>query len=215
MTLIRCWEYMKCERQPGGAMVGELGACAGASCPHSECWLIAGTLCNSEVQGTYAQKYESCIICKYYNRMQEYPAKRPQTSFFLFGQYLCRQGLITHDQSIQARSLQLRNNQKIGVLATSRDMLTHDQIHIILIIQEEMPKKFGEVAVELGYLTEARAKDLVLEQEGNYLFFGEALMQLGALNEQTMVQHLKTFNTIKLQKQSEQNKNRSHSAENT
>ena len=206
---------MKCERQPGGAMTEELGACRGAFCPHSECWLIAGTLCNSEVQGTYAQKYESCIICKYFNRMQEHHTKRPRPSFFLFGQYLCRQGLIAHDQSIQARSLQLRNNQKIGVLAKSRDMLTHDQILRILIIQEEMPKKFGEVAVELGYLTEARTKDLVLEQEGNYLFFGEALIQLGALNEQTMVQHLKTFNTIKLQKQPEQDKNRSHSAENT
>jgi len=195
---------MKCERQPGGAMVQELGICPGASSPHTECWLISGTLCNSEVQGTYAQKYESCLICDYYNKMQEYNTKKPRTGFFLFGQYLCRQGLITNGQVSQARSLQIKNNQKIGLLAKNRGMLTNDQIQRILIIQEETLKKFGELAVELGYLNEAQIKDLVREQEDTYLFFGEALIQLGALDEQTMLQHLKAYNTIKLQKQLDQ-----------
>lgn len=215
MKHIRCWEYKKCGRQPGGASAGQQGICPGATFVQTECWLLAGTLCDGEVQGTYAQKYESCIICDYYNRMQEYNTKRPRTSFFLFGQYLCSHGLITNDHVIQARSLQLRHNQKIGVIAKNKDILTDDQIRRILIIQEETLKKFGELAVELGFLSEAQIDELVLEQEDNYLFFGEALIQLGVLSEGEMFNHLKVYNAEKIQKQIEMEKNRSRLADNS
>jgi hypothetical protein len=29
------------------------------------CWVIAGTLCQGEVQGTYARKIKSCLECKF------------------------------------------------------------------------------------------------------------------------------------------------------
>ncbi len=201
MKQIRCWEYMKCGRQPGGRRVEQLGKCPAASFTQTECWLIAGTLCNGEVQGTYAQKYETCIVCDYYNKMQEYKAKRPRSGFLLFGQYLCNQGIITNDQIIQARSLQIRNNQKIGVLAKNRGLLTDEEIQRIMIIQEETLKRFGVLAVELGFLSDSQVSELVLEQEDNYLFFGEALVQLGAITQEEMCRHLKTFNMVKFGKQ--------------
>jgi hypothetical protein len=192
----------------GGARIHEHGPCPGALSPDVHCWLVAGTMCSGNVEGTFALKYESCIICDYYNKMQESIAKQPRTGSSLFGQYLYRQGLATHDQVIQARSLQVRQNQKIGVLAKKRGMLTDEHVQRILIIQEERLSKFGELAVELGYLTEGQVKELILEQEDNYLFFGEALVQLGVMTETAMFAHLKAFNTIRLQKQLEQEKHR-------
>jgi len=30
------------------------------------CWVIAGTMCDGTVQGTFAQKYKSCAQCNFY-----------------------------------------------------------------------------------------------------------------------------------------------------
>jgi len=205
---ITCWEYKKCGRQPDGPQAEELGVCPAAALIQTECWLIPGTQCNGEVQLTITEKFETCIICDYYNKMQEYNTKRPRARFYLFGQYLCSLGLITDDQIIRARSLQLRHNQKIGVLAKNRGMLTDEQIQRVLIIQEETLKSFGDLAIELGYLSEEQVSSLVLEQEDNYLFFGEALVQLGVLSEEQMFVQLKAYNAVKIRKQLEQQKQR-------
>ncbi|MBI5634064.1 MAG: hypothetical protein HZA15_11360 [Nitrospirae bacterium] len=212
MKHIRCWEYKKCGRELGGEHAEEFGYCPAALAPDNNCWLIAGTMCSGTIEGTYARKIDTCIICGYYNKMQDYHARRPRNRFFLFGQYLCSQGIINGDHVVQARALQLRNNQKIGVLAKSKGMLTGDQIQLILILQEETLKKFGELAVELGFLTEEQVRELVLEQEDNYLFFGEALVQLGVISEPEMFNHLKIYNAEKLQKHLEQEKIRSQLA---
>lgn len=206
MNFIRCWEYKKCERQPGGSRARELGHCPAAYSPDNNCWLVAGTMCSGKIEGTYAQKLDTCIICDYYNKMQEFNAKHPRTRFYLFGQYLAGKRLIKQDHVIQARALQLRHNQKIGVLAKSKGMLTDEQIQQILIVQEETFKKFGELAISLGYLRESQVKELIVEQEDNYLFFGEALVQLGVMSESEMFEQLKAFNTMKLEKQLEQDK---------
>lgn len=209
MEHITCWEFKRCGRQPGGALSQELGVCPAAALTQTECWLIAGTQCDGEVQRTVTEKFETCIICEYYNKMQEYNTKRPRARFYLFGQYLRSQGLITDDQIIQARSLQLRQNQKIGIIARKRGMLTDGQIQRILIVQEETLRKFGDLAIELGFLSEEQVNSLVIEQEDNYLFFGEALVQLGVISQDQMFSQLKAYNAIKIQKQLEQQKQRS------
>jgi signal transduction histidine kinase len=57
----RCWEYKKCGRDKD----------ATTKCPAypnfgSVCWVVAGTFCEGKVQGTFAQKYEDCGKCDYY-----------------------------------------------------------------------------------------------------------------------------------------------------
>jgi len=206
MNHIRCYEYKKCGRELGGKNVEEFGYCPAALAPDNYCWLVAGTMCSGTIEGTYAQKIDTCIICEYYNKMQEYNARRPRTRFFLFGQYLCNAGVINGEHVIQARAMQLRHNQKIGVLGKAGGMLADEQIQQILILQEETLEKFGELAIELGFLTEAQVKELVIEQEDNYLFFGEALIQLGLLSQAEMFIHLRLYNAEKLQKHQEQEK---------
>jgi len=35
------------------------------------CWVVAGTYCGGEVQGTYAQKRENCISCEFHRMVRE------------------------------------------------------------------------------------------------------------------------------------------------
>ncbi len=58
---LKCWEYMKCGRDKD----------ATTKCPAhphfgSVCWVVAGTFCEGKVQGTFAQKYEDCRKCDFY-----------------------------------------------------------------------------------------------------------------------------------------------------
>jgi hypothetical protein len=74
---INCWEYMNCGRQPGGENEHELGVCPASTTPTFDglnggknagraCWLLAGTLCEGEVQGSFALKYRNCFQCDFY-----------------------------------------------------------------------------------------------------------------------------------------------------
>ena len=78
---INCWEFKNCNREPNGVKVETLGVC-----PASEdiepngvndgenggrmCWAVAGTLCYGRVQGSFAQKEESCRDCDFYKLVQ-------------------------------------------------------------------------------------------------------------------------------------------------
>jgi len=72
-----CWELKKCGREPQGARVQELGVCPvaletrldgvhGGKNSGRSCWIVAGTYCKGEVQGTFAQKYKNCASCDFY-----------------------------------------------------------------------------------------------------------------------------------------------------
>ncbi len=79
-----CWEYFGCGRESGGAKVAELGICPSAIDTSANglnngknggriCWALAGTLCGGEVQGTFAAKQHSCLVCRFFKmvRMEE------------------------------------------------------------------------------------------------------------------------------------------------
>ena len=73
---------MKCGREPGGAKAAELGTCVAATDSSYEginagknagriCWAVAGTCCGGEIQGTFAEKRDSCTECPFYRAVQE------------------------------------------------------------------------------------------------------------------------------------------------
>lgn len=77
-----CWEFYNCGRQPGGEKVIELGVCPaateerlngvhGGNNSGRACWVVAGTMCNGEVQGTFARKYRDCAACYFYREVKE------------------------------------------------------------------------------------------------------------------------------------------------
>lgn len=83
---LNCWEFKKCGRQPGGFHERDLGICPattekrldgihdGTNAGRS-CWVIAGTLCKGEVQGSFAQKFRNCDTCDFYKlvKTEEFP----------------------------------------------------------------------------------------------------------------------------------------------
>ncbi len=86
MSRKNCWEFKKCGREPGGKHVQEYGICPattesrldgvhGGTKGGRSCWVLAGTLCRGEVQGTFAQKYKSCEMCDFYKsvKQEEFP----------------------------------------------------------------------------------------------------------------------------------------------
>ncbi len=79
---LNCWEFKKCGRQPGGEHIQDLGVCPapteerldgvhGGTNAGRSCWVIAGTLCKGEVQGTFAHKYKNCENCDFYKKVKE------------------------------------------------------------------------------------------------------------------------------------------------
>lgn len=85
-----CWEFKKCGREPGGVHALELGVCPAATegrldAVHGgknagrSCWVVAGTLCKGETQGTFAVKFKACETCEFYLAVRE--AEFPQFHF--------------------------------------------------------------------------------------------------------------------------------------
>lgn len=79
---INCWEFNKCGREPRGKKTDELGICIAAAdfsfddinsgiCGGRICWAVAGTLCGGKIQGTFAEKRDSCLSCDFYKKVQE------------------------------------------------------------------------------------------------------------------------------------------------
>ncbi len=79
---INCWEYKKCGRHKGGENAGKFGVCSAAvekkldgvhegTNAGRSCWVVSGTLCKGEIQGTFAQKFKSCTLCDFYKHVKE------------------------------------------------------------------------------------------------------------------------------------------------
>jgi len=82
MKKLNCWEFKKCGREEGGAKVSEFGVCPsvtekrldgvhGGKNAGRACWVVAGSMCGGKLQGTFAQKYENCQLCDFYQKVKE------------------------------------------------------------------------------------------------------------------------------------------------
>ncbi len=77
-----CWQHKKCGREPGGAKADTEGICPaavgnvfdtfnnGINAGRS-CWLVAGTFCDNEIMGTFAEKIDTCKNCSFYQKVQK------------------------------------------------------------------------------------------------------------------------------------------------
>lgn len=93
---VNCWEFKKCGRHEGGEHVRDLGICPattearlngiheGENAGRS-CWVVAGTLCKGQVQGSFANKYKNCEICDFYQHVRKEEGVRYTLSAVLLG----------------------------------------------------------------------------------------------------------------------------------
>ena len=81
-----CWEFKRCGREPGGENASAMGVCPASANTQLDgvhdgknsgrtCWVIAGTMCYGEAQGIFAQKYNDCRICDFYQKVKEEEGK--------------------------------------------------------------------------------------------------------------------------------------------
>lgn len=79
---LNCWEFKACGRESEGKNVSESGVCPafneqkandihGGKNAGRCCWVIAGTLCEGEIQGTFAKKFDLCQKCEFYHLVKE------------------------------------------------------------------------------------------------------------------------------------------------
>lgn len=94
MRKLNCWEFKQCGRESGGSNARQLGICPafkenrlngaheGSNAGRS-CWVVSGTLCGGEVQGTFAKKFRNCEICDFYRNVKQEENTRFQLSAVL------------------------------------------------------------------------------------------------------------------------------------
>ena len=77
MKKMNCWKAKQCGREPGGKNIREMGICPasidrklhgvhGGDCAGRACWILAGTFCGGQEQGSFASKYHNCETCDFY-----------------------------------------------------------------------------------------------------------------------------------------------------
>ncbi len=81
MVKKNCWEVKKCGREDGGVNAVSLGVCPATTDYTSDginsgknggriCWAVTGTFCGGKVQGSFAQKQISCMVCEVYKEVK-------------------------------------------------------------------------------------------------------------------------------------------------
>jgi hypothetical protein len=91
---LNCWEFKKCGREPGGKYADELGVCPvteekrldgvhGGKNAGRACWVVAGSMCGGDIQGTFAQKYKDCSQCDFYIKVREDESSKFEYSWVL------------------------------------------------------------------------------------------------------------------------------------
>ena len=84
---INCWEYMASGRRRGGdgkegceqcpvPQMSNYDGINGGTNGGRACWIITGTLCDRDVQLTFAHKLATCIKCDFYTAVTEEEGKR-------------------------------------------------------------------------------------------------------------------------------------------
>jgi hypothetical protein len=88
-SMMNCWEFKNCGRQPGGKHVAELGLCPAATDSRYHeinngvnggrfCWLVEQTMCFGVVEHSFLDKFERCLQCDFYKQVHRQEKRRFQ-----------------------------------------------------------------------------------------------------------------------------------------
>lgn len=97
MPKLNCWQFKKCGRETGGGKAVELGVCPATTTRQLDgvhdgenagrsCWIVAGTFCGGQVQGTFAKKFQNCEQCEFYQSVKKEEGARFKMSITLLAQ---------------------------------------------------------------------------------------------------------------------------------
>ncbi len=91
MAKLNCWDIKKCGRETSSADNGRcpvvlehrLDGVHGGTGAGRACWVVAGTYCGGQEQGTFASKYHNCEKCDFYNLVKKEEGPRYELSIML------------------------------------------------------------------------------------------------------------------------------------
>lgn len=69
VSMVNCWEFMVCGREKGGANEYINGICPAYPDSGGNCYSIAGTYCDGEVQCTCARELRNCVRCSFFQKI--------------------------------------------------------------------------------------------------------------------------------------------------
>ncbi|MFC1523215.1 NAD-dependent epimerase/dehydratase family protein [Thermodesulfobacteriota bacterium] len=80
ISKLNCWDVKNCGRGPDAVLADEEKCCPAAREQRLDgvhggmnsgraCWVVAGTFCGGQVQGTFARKYDVCRKCEFFQRV--------------------------------------------------------------------------------------------------------------------------------------------------
>ncbi|MDA8078759.1 MAG: hypothetical protein M0Z79_07440 [Nitrospiraceae bacterium] len=75
-----CWEFFNCKDIPTCPVPKETrlnGIHSGKNAGRA-CWVVAGTLCGGNKQGSHIDKEHGCLQCKFYNTVKEEEFEKPE-----------------------------------------------------------------------------------------------------------------------------------------
>lgn len=110
-----------------------------------------------------------------------------------FGQYLRENGIITHENLLQAIELQERKNLKLGEMALQLGYVSQADITRAHNAQLSRDMRLGDLLVEMGMLSQDKLNDLITRQKNSHLFIGEALVLVNAMTSGQLQKQLEAF----------------------
>jgi signal transduction histidine kinase len=164
---LNCWEDKRCGCEPGGAAAQERGVCPAATDTTCDginggrnagrfCWVIGGTLCDGEVQGSLEEKTERCQRCSFFRRVKYEEGGHLQ---------LLKPGLCATEVGELHRLL----NNVVKVVGVSRDILAClAEGPLLDRITEHARDITGSSSVS-AYLIDGSGEQLVLEAHAGRL----------------------------------------------
>lgn len=82
MEKLNCWQVKNCGREANGERADDLGVCPaarefrldgvhGGRNAGRSCWVLAGTLCEGTIQGSFGKKFHDCKNCDFYGKVKQ------------------------------------------------------------------------------------------------------------------------------------------------
>lgn len=137
-----CWEVMNCgkETEDDDCFFSEEGTCPASTELYMDgvndgnnagrsCWAVAGTLCNSEVQGDSASKIKTCMDCKFYLQVQEEEGDRFVTGSELMEMVQYQDQILQSKlETKERKTMKLKKSVLIEKLVQEMDTFTDEEI---------------------------------------------------------------------------------------
>ncbi|MCK5051119.1 MAG: hypothetical protein KAS53_05240 [Candidatus Cloacimonetes bacterium] len=152
-SLLKCWEYFNCNEIE----------CPAYKSDDQHCWLLSGTYCHKEIQGSWIEKMEACIHCQVYE------------SNFNFEDWKSTLLLV----SKQFNNFRKKSDEDYQIIKESQKKLQEFKITSSYLLKE-LDKKSKEVLAERENLeTKVKARTKELERLHTKLIHTSKIATIG------------------------------------